>query len=39
MNKISCFLKQELSCWKIWEVMWLVSSCAIIFALSIYVVV
>ena len=36
MEKVSQFIKEELSGWKLWEVVWLFSACAVIAALSVY---
>ena len=36
MDKIKRFVKSELSGWKAWEVIWLVTACAVIIGLSIY---
>ena len=36
MEKVSRFVKEELSGWKLWEVVWLFFACAVIAALSIY---
>lgn len=35
-NKLSCFIKNELSGWKPWELVWLLVSTLVIVALSIY---
>ena len=36
MEKVSRFIREELSGWKLWEVVWLFSACAVIAALSVY---
>ena len=36
MNKIKSFIKDEISGWKCWEVIWLFIACAVITGLSIY---
>lgn len=35
-NKVKYYIKNELSGWSIWELVWLFGSCAIILALSVY---
>lgn len=36
MNKISAFIKDELTGWKLWEILWIIISTVTILALSIY---
>ena len=35
-NKLKLYIKEELRGWNIWEILWLISSCLIIIALSLY---
>lgn len=36
MNKVTAVIKNELEGWKLWEILWLATSCIVITALSIY---
>lgn len=35
-KRMKTFVKNEISGWKIWEIVWLVSACSVILALSVY---